>query len=245
MNFLTEEDIRARNVHAGGNLVLGAGERLTPSATEYAMQQRISVTYGAAAPTANTAGAAAPAFDPECGSTQCGISMEMTLLDKGVEVPKNHPSIVMRGKLDTLLSYVVLVQTQFDPKDRKPAFLKQCLNDLQEWVMLTLKGEVTGETVVPAGMGGMDVATLHVVSREPKKYLGLDHMAAHGSMGGNVALLNWLRALVRETELVAVNCSQNADVLCSLNRLSSAVYVLMLLTFAAEQGLDLATLRKA
>ncbi len=243
MNFLTEEDIRARNVHAGGTLILRTGERLTPSATEYAMQQRISVTYGGGP--AQGTGDAAPAFDPQCGSAQCGVSMETTFLDKGVEVPKNHPSIVMRGKLDTLLSYVVLVQTQFDPKDRKPAFLKQCLSDLQEWVMLTLKGEVTGETVVPAGMGGMDVATLHVVSREPKKYLGLDHMAAHASMGGNVALLNWLRALVRETELVAVNCSQNADVLCSLNRLSSAVYVLMLLTFAAEQGLDLATLRKA
>ncbi len=254
MNFLTEEHIRARHVHAGGSLVLQAGERLTPSATEYAMQQRITVSYAGAC--GSVAGGEAAQNGSahndalQCGSAQndslrCGASMESTLLEKGVEVPKNHPSIVMRGKLDTLLAHVVLVQTQFDPKDRKPPFLKQCLEDLYAWVMLTLKGEVTGETVMPAGMGGMDVATLHVVSREPKKYLGIDHMAAHASMGGNVALLNWTRALVRETELVAVNCSKNADVLCSLNRLSSAVYVLMLLTIAAEQGLDLATVRNA
>ncbi len=234
MNFLTEEDIRARNVLAGGTFYLQPGERLTPSAMEYAMQERITVTEDA------TGGAVSC---PSLGS--CSIKAEMTLLDAGVEVPKNHPSIVMRGKLDMLLAQVVLTQTQFDPKDRKPAFLKECLNDIHAWVLVTLQGEVTGQTVCATGMGGMDIPTLHLISQEPKKYLGLDHMAAHAAMGGNVALINWLRASVRETEVVAVNCSKNMDVLCSLNRLSSALYVLMLLTVAAEHGLDLATLRKA
>ncbi len=236
MNFLTEEDIRDRQVQIGGVLVLQQNERLTPSATEYALQQRITVTNSSGNAEAATS---CPNLEP------CSANTEMTLLEAGVEVPKNHPSIVMRGKLDTLLAQVVLTQTQFDPKDRKPAFLKECLADIHDWVLLTLQGEVTGQRVCAKGMGGMDVPTLYLISREPKKYLGLEHMAAHVSMGGNVAMVNWLRALVRETELIAVNCSKNMDVLCSLNRLSSALYVFMLLTIAAEQGLDLSTLRKA
>ncbi len=241
MNFLTEEDIRARNVGNGGTLVLQKGERLTPSATEYARAQHISVqddNVGASAE-GNACGGVA------CATTACNPAQELTYIEDGVQVPKNHPAVTMRGKLDTLLAQLVLVQTQFDPKDRRPAFLKQCLQDLHTWVMLTLQGEVTGQSVCPEGMGGMDVPTLYVISREPKKYLGIDHLVAQGNMGGNVALLNWLRASVREVEVVGVSCSRNMDVLCSLNRLSSAVYVLMLLTFAAEQGIDLASVRKA
>ncbi len=258
MNFITEEDIRARNVNAGGILVLAKGERLTPSANEYAQQNRIQVQEQGVAPAAASCGCEAPTVSkPACTAAPAAPQAqactpasdaschELTFLEQGVQVPKNHPAVIMRGKLDTLIAQIVLVQTQFDPKDRRPAFLKQCLDDLHTWVMLTLRGEMTGETVSPAGMGGMDVQTLHVVSREPKKYLGIDHMAAHGSMGGNVGLLNWLRASVREVEVVAVSCSTNADVLASLNRLSSAIYVLMLLTFAAEQGIDLAKVGKA
>ncbi len=261
MNFITEEDIRARNVNAGGVLVLAAGERLTPSAAEYVNQNRIQVqnSQGACASTpsvdcgcgeapkavASVAKGGASAPEASCTKASDASCHELTFLEQGVQVPKNHPAVMMRGKLDSLLAQIVLVQTQFDPKDRRPAFLKQCLEDLHAWVMLTLRGEMTGETVSPKGMGGMDVATLHVISREPKKYLGLEHMAAHGSMGGNVGLLNWLRASVREVEVVAVSCSRNADVLASLNRLSSALYVLMLLTYAAEQGIDLAKVGKA
>ncbi len=240
MNFLTEEDIRARNVGNGGTLVLAKGERLTPSATEYANELRITVQDS------NVSGGACDVSEgAACSATGCNPAQELTYLEQGVQVPKNHPAVTMRGKLDTMLSQIVLVQTQFDPKDRRPAFLKQCLQDLHAWVMLTLQGEVTGQSVCPAGMGGMDVPTLYTISREPKKYLGIDHLVAQGDMGGNVALLNWLRASVREVEVVAVSCSRNMDVLCSLNRLSSAIYVLMLLTFAAEQGIDLASVRKA
>ncbi len=235
MNFLTEEDIRSRQVQAGGVLVLQGHERLTPSATEFALQQRITVQQGAGGTEEATS---CPHLEP------CTVNTEMTLLEADVQVPKNHPSIIMRGKLDTLLAQIILTQTQFDPKDRKPVFLKECLADLQEWALLILQGEVTGQRVCAKGMGGMDIPTLYLISREPKKFLGIDHLVAHAAMGGNVALLNWLRALVRETEIVAVNCSKNMDVLCSLNRLSSAIYVLMLLTVAAEQGIDLATVRK-
>ena len=236
MNFLTENDIRSRNLAAGGAILLAADERLTPSAAEYAAQLRLRVEQGSAVSCAPENSAAE--------ACECGPSQEFTWLNASTQVPKNHQSIIMRGRLDTLMAQIVLVQTQFDPKNKKPAFLKQCLADLYAWAMLTMKGEITGESVSPKGMGGMDVDTLHLVSRDPKKNLGVEHIVADASMGGNMALLNWLRASVREIEIAAVTCSGNMDVICSLNRLSSAVYVLMLLTAAAESGLDLAKPRK-
>ena len=73
--------------------------------------------------------------------------------------------------------------------------------------------------------------------RDPKKYLDIDHCMADASQGGNVALVNWLRALARETELEALRHLPENQALCaSLNRLSSALYVLMLLTLSAQKG---------
>ena len=244
MNFLTEDDIRSRDLAAGGVLSLAPGERLTPSAVEYASQLRLRIEQGGVAalkPSCSAPGSACAATAEGC---KCEDSQEFTWLDDARQVPKNHPAVLMRGKLDTLLAHMILVQTQFDPKDRRPLYLKQCLNDLHAWAMLVLKGEITGEAVCPKGMGGMDVEALHAVSREPKKYLGLEHFVADASLGGNVALLNWLRASVREAEVTAVSCSGNLDVVCALNRLSSAVYVLMLLTLAVESGVDLSKLGK-
>ncbi|MDL2307692.1 cobalamin adenosyltransferase [Desulfovibrio sp. OttesenSCG-928-C06] len=265
MIFLTEEDIRSRAPQAGGVLSLGQAERLTPSAAEYASQLRLRIEHGgagvpgckpceAASVTASGAarpGTVAPAkVAPQAGSpassartgastAQPGCSQELTHLDKDSVVGKNHPSIVMRGKLDSLLALAVLAQTQFDPKNRLPGLLKQALADLNGWIMQTLASEVGGTAFTPKGMAGMDTDVLHQISREPKKYLGVDHFAADASMGGNVALLNWLRSQVREAEVTAVACSANMDVVCSLNRLSSAVYVLMLLTLAAERGIEI------
>lgn len=242
MKFITEDDIRSKNLKSGDVLNIAADERLTPSAAEYAAQARLRVEFTAGAGAACTC-IERPEAVPGLEKCDCVQSQEVTYLDSSMVVPKNHPSIVMRGKLDTLLAQLTLVQTQFDPKNRLPGFLKECLADLRSWVLLTLNGEVSGAAVDPDGMGGMDVETLHIVSREPAKYLGLDHFAAEASMGGNMALLNWLRALVRETEVAAVGCSVNMDVVCALNRLSSAVYVLMLLALAAERGLEIKSVK--
>lgn len=244
MLFLTEEDIRARAPQAGSVLVLGPDERLTPSATEYANQLRLKTQHGCPETAPTPACAESSCSCAASGSEAAGHGPESTWLDAETMVPKNHPAVIMRGKLDTLLAHVVLVQTQFDPKDRQPVFLKQCLTELHTWVMSTLGAEMTGNAVKPEGMGGMDMEALHAVSREPEKYLGIGHLGADASMGGNIALLNWLRAVVRETEVTAVACSANLDVICSLNRLSSAVYVLMLLTHAAERGLEIGPKKK-
>jgi len=168
----------------------------------------------------------------------------MTWLNADTQVPKTSGNIIFRGKMDSLLASVMLVQTQFDPKSKLPALLKECLLDVKNWVMQVLAAEMSGQAPEITGMAGMDIQTLHAVSRNPAKYLGMEHCMAHEAQGGNVALINWLRALVRETEIAALQILPGeSPVCCALNRLSSALYVLMLLTMAAQAGKDLAKLK--
>jgi ethanolamine utilization cobalamin adenosyltransferase len=168
----------------------------------------------------------------------------MTWLNADAQVPKTHGHIIFRGKMDSLLASTMLVQTQFDPKNRLPGLLKESLRDVKNWVMQVLAAEMSGKAPEIAGMAGMDMDALHVVSRDPAKYLGMEHCMAHESQGGNVALVNWLRALAREAEIAALrNRPGDSPVCCALNRLSSALYVLMLLTMAAQAGKDLSQLK--
>ena len=244
MHFLTEHDVRERCPQPGSTLRLAATERLTPSGAELAARLRIKVVQeGECAPCpepARTAPEAARSTAPECASGDCC----MTHLDAASMAPKSHARIVLRGKLDTLLAVTVLIQTQFDPKNRLSGFLKECLCDLHAWIMNALMAEVSGNPLGACGMGGMDTEALHAVSREPARYLDVEHCAPEASLGGNIALLNWLRALARETEVAAVQCACRTDICSALNRLSSAVYVLMLLTLAAEKGIDVTKLKK-
>ena len=247
MRFLTEDDIRARCPQAGGLLTLGEGERLTPSAQEYASGLRLRIESGkeACQETGKDACAKAPQTGTPAQPDRPGRGQDTTYLDKSTLVSKTHPSIIMRGKLDSLLAELVLIQTRFDPQGRRPALLKQCLEDLRRWIWRALSAEITGERLADGAMGGMDADILHQISRDPRKYLGLDHFTADASLGGDIAELNRLRALVRENEVMAVACSGHPEVIGSLNRLSSAVYVLMLLTLAAEKGLPVPGQAKA
>lgn len=167
----------------------------------------------------------------------------LTLLDDKELVPKTHPRIRLRGKLDTLIAQTVVVQTQFDPAKKYP-LLHKLLADLRSYIGNILRCEVTGETLLPLGMGKFDDDVIHRISHQPLKYLGHDHILPEQGHGPNVAQLNLLRALVREVELEA--CSTfiddtykltREDIVQGLNRLSSAFYVLMLITLVSESGI--------
>ncbi len=264
MLFLTEEDIRVRCPQPGGTLRLGVGERLTPAAAELAAKLRATVeregkAAAASAGSAPTAGVVAaeacccrtteasrPAEACGCkAEAPCPAGQNMTHLDAATVVPKSHPRIVLRGRLDSLLAAATLMRTQYDPHDSLPGFLKTCLADVSDWIMQVLAAEVSGSVLAIAGMGGMDPEALRAISQNPEQYLGVGHYHPDPALGGNAALLNWLRTQVREAEVAAVQCNLGrADIAGALNRLSSAVYVLLLLTLAAERGLDIAALRK-
>jgi ethanolamine utilization cobalamin adenosyltransferase len=67
-------------------------------------------------------------------------------------------------------------------------------------------------------------------SHHPERYFGLGHIRPHYSMGAIAAGLNTLRTRVREAELSACRAYEKmdrADIIKVLNRLSSAVYILV------------------
>ncbi|MCL2123344.1 MAG: hypothetical protein FWH34_04565 [Desulfovibrionaceae bacterium] len=236
MLFLTEEDIRQRAIERGGELTLSVAERLTPSAMEYIRAQRIRVVEGASA----QAAAPVPAEQGKTAESSAkteSIGQGLTHLDATSMVAKTHPRIEARGKLDSLMAAAVLVQTQFDPKGKLPGMLKDCLAEVKAWIFQSLAAEVSGSILPPQSMGGMNMDVLRAVSRNPRQYLHTDHLMPDAALGANIALLNWLRALARETELAVAKAALcRTDIQESLNRLSSAVYVLMLLTHLAESG---------
>ncbi len=173
----------------------------------------------------------------------------LTHLDANTMVVKNHPRIALRGKIDTLIAHTVLVQIEFDRENKFP-WLHPYLADVRSYLGNLLKSEVSGETMIPIALGGADENVVHAVSHNPLKYLGHDHIVPEMSHGRNVALLNLLRAQVREAEVEAARVFiapdltvTRPDLIQAANRLSSALYVLMLLTLLAEQGKQL-TLEK-
>ena len=150
------------------------------------------------------------------------------------------PRIFLRGKLDTLISSTVLVQTGFDGNNKLPAVLRNGLSDINVWLWQILQAEVSGEAVPAQSLCGMNAEAIRLVSHDPMKYLGQGHIVPDVALGPNVALLNWLRAQAREVEVAYVQVGmEREDILASLNRLSSAIYVLMLLTVVAESGRDI------
>ena len=251
MIFLTEEDVRQRcELGQGGEFCLQAGERLTPAATEL-LRSRICrvILPGQCTVEAPAADKApenpepAPAVEaaPAAPAAPADSSFpDGTYLDADTVVSKSHPRIFLRGKLDTLISSTVLVQTGFDGNNKLPAVLKNGLADVNVWLWQILQAEVSGEALPEQALCGMNAEALRLVSHDPMTYLGQGHLVPDVALGPNVALLNWLRAQVREVEVAYVQVGMDReDLLTSLNRLSSAIYVLMLLTVVAESGRDI------
>ena len=153
----------------------------------------------------------------------------MTSLIGNTLVPKNHPRIRLRGKLDSLQAQVVLIQCEITDKALGDK-LQDILNCLRE---LT-RCEVLDQPVEGDTLFGQSYGELQKQSHNPQKYFGVAvlHLPDH-KFGRDYALLNTLRTAIRETELMAVDAFETeggvsrGDIVLALNRLSSAVYVLM------------------
>lgn len=177
-----------------------------------------------------------------CGQEVAHKSEAMTHLDARQLVAKNHPRMHLRGKLDTVIAHAVWVQSEL-PASGGDGKVALWLADVRSCLGMVLRGEVTGETVPPVHMGELDAEAIHRLSHDPLRYFGHDHIVPDAAQGVTVARLNLLRALIREAELAAANVYIDAnyqltrpDILESLNRLSSAVYVLMMLSYVASLG---------
>lgn len=210
----TLEQVKANLRTRQGSRVffLGEGDKLTSAAKDFLSSERIPILPASQAKIHRYVGLDGAYYEekPE----------HMTQLEGNILVPKTHPRILFRGKLDSLQAQVILLILE-EPELQKP--LEEILGLLRRM----LKNEVLGEPFVFGSLFGKSEQEIREISQLPQKHLGIPHFMPGPQDGLTIARLNCLRTRVREAELLAVD-THREDLIKGLNRLSSAVYILML-----------------
>ncbi|KLI24256.1 ethanolamine utilization protein [Brachyspira hyodysenteriae] len=161
-----------------------------------------------------------------------------THLYDNVLVEKNHPRIILRGKLDSLLALIVDIEYEF--KERQEYKLLEYLKKYHKLIHAILYSEVTNKSLELDTIFGLTDEEIRKISHHPKEYFGCDHIFINYNMPYTVIKLNLIRTAVRETELIAYNALKNEreDIIKVLNRMSSAVYILMLIAYTGKDILE-------
>jgi ethanolamine utilization cobalamin adenosyltransferase len=163
----------------------------------------------------------------------------MTSLRGNTLVPKDHPVIALRGRIDSLEATILLAQVEFRRLGQEAAVAD--LGDVLDAVKAVMRAEVMAAPLPPLTLLGLDADQVRDRSHHPRLYAGIDHFAPSVDDGWAVVTLNALRTEAREAELAAYRAfkrpdgphSTRPDILQTMNRLSSALYLMM---FKAKTG---------
>lgn len=173
-------------------------------------------------------------IDYETKKTLASKPENYTHLYDNVLVEKSHPRIILRGKLDSLLSLIIDVQYYFKEIHEDKMF--EYLNKFQKLIHTVLYSEVTGKALELDTIFGFTEKDIRNISHHPKEYFGCDHIFVNSSMPVTVIKLNLIRTYVREVELAMYNAFKNEreDLIRLLNRMSSVIYILMLIAYTGK-----------
>lgn len=227
MAVITEE--AARRLCANGNkkVSVDPGDIITPAAKTYFHEQRVEISQTQEHTTADQ-----ERYSTIFGATLSEKPEHMTHLRGNTLVFKDHPRIILRGKIDTLESEIILVQIKAQAAgDQK---LVDELEEIITFIRHLLRCEVSGESVGEFRLLGLDAPQLREQSHHPSQYFGIRHFLPGVQYGAIVAELNYLRTLTRETELAAFQAfkgqhgeMERVDIIRAFNRLSSLFWIMM------------------
>ncbi|WP_242863708.1 ATP-binding protein [Anaerotruncus rubiinfantis] len=221
------------------------GKILSPAAREYLQQRKITVAEAAFTVERKSKELKLPekADTPSARSAQryidyrTGAAYEkkpehMTQLHDNYLVEKSHPRIAFRGWIDNLQAEIILAQTVVC-KDHPKTLVKD-LDELLNVVRQIVRCEVMEEPMTSYTLLGLDADGLREHSHHPQKYYRIKQMLLPDySMGEAYARLNLIRTKVRQAETVGTKAFwtgrtyEHTDILEALNRLSSAVHIMM------------------
>lgn len=163
----------------------------------------------------------------------------MAQLDATHFAPKTSPRFMLRGKMDTLHAQFLLAIAQ--ARRFSLPELADYLTTLAAYCREITSAEYHEREVAPLQLAGLSEADLREASHWPDRTLGIPHVVPGPDDHEMVLQLNLLRCQVRETELVAAATFtgsdgqlSRSDLMVALNRLSSAVYYLILLLKAGK-----------
>lgn len=217
-----EQAVRANIRNRDGKRVyyLGKGDQLTSTARDFLRRERIEILPGSQA-------------RPERYRLLSGGYVEekpehMTHLNGEVLVPKTHPRIRFRGKMDTLEAELILCQ-------RIPGAPEEALGEILDLSRKILRCDVLEEPLRQDTLCGLTQEEQRGRSHMPQDYYGQPHFMPQASDGSVIAGLNRARCFAREAELAAVEAFSNRegnlireDIPKALNRMSSMLYLLMI-----------------
>lgn len=218
----TERTVRANLRTREGKRVffLKTGDTLTPGAREFLDREGIPVLAGSEARIRE--------FQLPGGAKTEAKPENMTHLQGNVLVEKDHPRIRFRGELDSLQAEILLCQA-------KMPGLRGALGEILGLCREILRCEVLEEPLGSAGLLGLTEEQLRSHSHFPQEHYGQPHFMPEWTDGPEVLRLNRLRCQVRQAERAAVAAFRDGrgrvareDLLRALNRMSGAVYILMI-----------------
>lgn len=205
---------------------------ITPQAMEYIRDKRLVLVSDTEVPQNEAIKPVnAPQYTDLDGNVYAEKPEHMTHLMGNVLVDKSHPRIALRGKLDSLQAEIIMMQSRACDQG-----LQQLVLDLDELLQLAraiLSSEVTDKPLAPLCLFGLDASELRKQSQNPKDKFGINHILPSHTLGWICSSLNSLRAKSREVELAAITAFSNEettthdDLICALNRMSSAFYIMM------------------
>jgi ethanolamine utilization cobalamin adenosyltransferase len=174
-----------------------------------------------------------------CGQPVTQKPGHMAQLDATHFAPKTAPRFVLRGKMDTLHAHFLLATAQ--ARRFSLPELANYLTTLAAYCREITSAEYHEREVAPLQLAGLSEADIHEASHWPDRTLGIPHVVPGPDDHEMVLQLNLLRCQVREAELVAAAAFtgpdgqlSRPDLVVALNRLSSAVYYLILLLKAGK-----------
>lgn len=199
---------------------LGRGDQLTSAARDYLQRERIEILPAEQAKKER--------WQRLDGSFVEEKPEHMTHLNGQFLVPKDHPRIRFRGKLDTLEAEMILCQLELPE-------LASRLGDILALSREIMACDVLERKLEWDRLCGLTEAEQRRRSHFPQEYYGQPHFMPEARDGVTIARLNRLRTAVREAELAAVTAFQDReglptrpDIIRAMNRMSSMLYILMI-----------------
>lgn len=244
MKLITEEMVRG--VTEGSEYLLPQGSILSPAAQETLRVRHVTVVrpqrWVQRSHTPVPGGPVKSYVNRETGARMAEKPEVMTQLLGDQLVRKDHPRIVFRGRVDLLQSRMVTAQVLMEERGTDGRLVEE-LEELVGFLRELLRAEVLDEPPRVERLLGLTPAELREQSHYPMKYFGVEPMTLpHRSMGLPYALLNELRAESRALETVGVTAFREGttpaqgEILRWLNRLSSALHILMCRVLAGQYG---------
>ena len=200
---------------------LGKGDQLTSDARDFLTRERIPIL---------PAQQARPERFQLLGG---GFSEEkpehMTHLNGQVLVSKTHPRIAFRGAMDTLEAAILQCAAQ------SQGTVRQQLEEILAYARKILGWEVLDAPVPAQPLLGLTPEQLRQHSHRPQDFYGQPHFMPAPEDGALLLAVNSARCAARHAELMAVHafCDRDGqmtrpDLLQAMNRLSSALYLVMI-----------------